>query len=107
MLFRSILDRYILSEHAVWREDVRDYVFNSEFDEWNDNDIIEARLKDIQDYENRSKQRAVERRQLTEMIRGYDNQEIDMSLLYETILNQITNDHESSNRYISNNQEEA
>lgn len=38
-------DKYILPEHAVWMEQVRDWIFNEEFNHLNDTNAIERRAK--------------------------------------------------------------
>ena len=79
--YSDLYDRYILSEHVEWREDIRDYVFGSEYDNLNDNDAIQNRLNYIQERESKKVRR--------NKIRGGEN----MNMIYDQLLSQIGNDY--------------
>jgi hypothetical protein len=100
--YSNIMDQYILCDHSQWREDIEDYVFIGEYSEMNDNDRIEQRLKDIEEY---SKQRTIRRSRRSsslsqELIESFHNSEnsIDMSNLYQQYVDQITLDYENNYR---------
>jgi hypothetical protein len=91
--YSEIHDRYILSEHAQWREDVRDYVFTGEYLYLNNNDKIEKRIKDNEEYE---KQRTSRRRRsssYTSDTSTIERDMFDMSSLYHRYVSQITEDY--------------
>jgi hypothetical protein len=92
--YSDVLDRYILCDHAEWREDIRDYVFGSEYDKFNDQDAIQSKLDYIQESETRRSRRSAGRSvsQLTEMLEQA-REGNDMHMIYEQILSQISNDY--------------
>lgn len=95
--YSNIMDQYILCDHSQWREDIEDYVFSDDYSKFNENERIEKRLKDIEEYEN---QRAARRSRrgsslAQELIQYIDTSrnEIDMSSLYQQYVDQITTDY--------------
>jgi hypothetical protein len=44
-------DQFILNTHSQWREDIRDYVFGEEYSHLNNDERINERLKEIEDWE--------------------------------------------------------
>lgn len=97
--YSDLMDRYILSEHAEWREDIRDYVFGSEYDEFNDKDAIQFKLDQIKESETRRSRRSATK--LTEILNYGDIEQLrsnaiygdDMHRIYEQILSQMSNDY--------------
>ncbi len=87
--FSDILDQYILSEHAEWREDIRDYVFGGDKSHLNDDERIQRRLKDIEERESRKKAR-LSTSQIGTILERVSTSN-DTHRLYEEILNQINN----------------
>jgi len=65
----NVYDQYILSEHCEWREDIRDYVFGGEYSHLNNEEKINEKIKENQEWESRRR---------TKMINSYDS----MSLSY-------------------------
>jgi hypothetical protein len=96
--YSDILDQYILSEHAEWREDIRDYVFGGDKAHLNDNDRIQNRVKEIEERETRRRQPNRSISELTSLFERATGD--DIHRVYERILNQISNDY-ISNDYIS------
>jgi len=89
--YSDILDQYILSEHAEWREDIRDYVFGGDKAHLNDNDRIQNRLKEIEERETRRRQPNRSISELTSLFEQSTGD--DIHRVYERILNQISNDY--------------
>jgi hypothetical protein len=87
--YSDILDQYILSEHAEWREDIRDYVFGGDKSHLNDDERIQRRLKDIEERESRKKAR-LSTSQIGTILERVSTSN-DTHRLYEEILNQINN----------------
>jgi hypothetical protein len=99
--YSEIHDCYILSEHAEYREDVRDYIFCGEYLHLNDNSAIEERIRFNKE---REEKRALRKRvqenaptiTTTDIIEGYsdtidslrDNQS---NYIRRTLLEQIEN----------------
>jgi hypothetical protein len=89
--YSDILDQYILSEHAEWREDIRDYVFGGDKAHLNDNDRIQNRVKEIEERETRRRQPNRSISELTSLFERSTGD--DIHRVYERILSQISNDY--------------
>jgi hypothetical protein len=90
--YSEIHEQYIISEHAEWREDIRDYVFSAQYDQFNNYERINNRLKEIEEYETKR----VRRRSsgISQLIEALDTSqsEVDMAAVYQQILGQLSND---------------
>lgn len=76
-------DDYILSEHSIWMEQIRDWIFNEEFNHLNNTDAIEKRVKRYESYSKKENQNST-------LNRLFDLSEISHSLTldYWSILNE-------------------
>lgn len=90
--YSEIHDQYILSENCQWREDIRDYIFSGEYSHLNNDERIEQRVKDNEEYE---KKRASRRRSSSSLSRDLSDLvsngslSPDISALYNEIIGQI------------------
>jgi hypothetical protein len=80
--FSELYDRYILSEHAEWREDLRDYIFGGEYANLNDNDVIQNRLDYIKERETKRSRKGKGVSEMLQQLRGGE----DMYRLYNEVL---------------------
>jgi hypothetical protein len=80
--FSELYDRYILSDHAEWREDLRDYIFGGEYANLNDNDVIQNRLDYIKERETKRSRKGKGVSEMLQQLRGDE----DMYRLYNEIL---------------------
>lgn len=53
--YSEVNDDYILPEHAIWMEQIRDWIFNEEFNHLNNTDSIEKRVKRYEAYNKKEK----------------------------------------------------
>ncbi len=90
--YSDLFDRYILSEHSEYREDIRDYVFTGEYSNFNDNDAIQSKLDYIKERETNRVRRSKGNSQVSEILEQVRGGE-DMYRLYDQILTQINNDY--------------
>ena len=85
--YSEIHDQYLLSDHSLWRDDLRDYVFSGEYSNLNDVNRIEQRIKDNEEYEKERESRRSRRgysisQRILESLSNPQS-EIDMSSLYQ------------------------
>lgn len=94
--YSDLMDRYILSHHSEWRDDIRDYVFTGEYTHLNDDCRINQRLKDIEENEKQREYRRIRRSssEINQLINTLNSSgELDMSSLYNRIVNSISDEY--------------
>jgi len=96
--YSDVLDQYILSSHAEWREDLRDYVFGPEFSSFNDVERIEERVKYIEENERQRASRRSKNSSISELLQAFERSEIDMSSIYNQFVDQISLDYSNTIR---------
>ena len=88
----NVYDQYILSDHCEWREDIRDYVFGGEYSHLNNDEKINERIKEYQEWENRRSKRMKESFLDSFVARGYDVSDTIPQNYFDRIINRRTLD---------------